>query len=88
MRCAGWGWHGHCARAWHGARRRRLAVRRDQRHRGLAQTLLVDAFRVGREHGATRSCLSTDSRTGALDLYLKVGMDVTDVWVNRAIGLT
>ena len=65
----------------------RLAVRRDQRHRGLAQALLVDAFRVGREHGATRSCLSTDSRTGALDLYLKVGMEVTDVWVNRAIAL-
>ena len=29
-----------------------LAVRRDQRHRGLAQALLVDAFARGREHGA------------------------------------
>jgi len=65
----------------------RLAVRRDQRHRGLAQALLVDAFEVGRQHGATRSGLSTDSRTGALDLYLKVGMEVTDTWVNRAIDL-
>ncbi|HEY3529149.1 MAG TPA: GNAT family N-acetyltransferase [Nocardioides sp.] len=65
----------------------RLAVRKDQRHRGLAQALLVDAFARGREHGATRSSLSTDSRTGALSLYQKVGMEVGDVWVNRAIGV-
>ncbi|WP_432478059.1 GNAT family N-acetyltransferase [Nocardioides sp. GXQ0305] len=65
----------------------RLAVRRDQRHQGLAQALMVDAFRVGREHGAESSCLSTDSRTGALGLYEKVGMEVTSVWVNRAIDL-
>jgi mycothiol synthase len=64
-----------------------LAVRSDQRHRGLAQALLVDAFTRGREHGANRSTLSTDSRTGALSLYLKVGMEVGDVWVNRAIGV-
>ncbi|WP_426247674.1 GNAT family N-acetyltransferase [Nocardioides sp. LHG3406-4] len=63
----------------------RLAVRRDQRHRGLAQVLLVDSFAVGREHGCQASCLSTDSRTGALSLYEKVGMEVTGVWVNRAI---
>jgi mycothiol synthase len=62
----------------------RLAVRRDQRHRGLAQALLVDSFARGREHGAARSALSTDSRTGALGLYQKVGMEVGDVWVNRA----
>jgi GNAT superfamily N-acetyltransferase len=65
----------------------RLAVRRDQRHRGLAQALLVDAFGLGREHGAKRSALSTDSRTGALSLYQKVGMEVVDVWVSRAIGV-
>jgi mycothiol synthase len=65
----------------------RLAVRKDQRHRGLAQALLVDAFAQGREHGATRSALSTDSRTGALSLYEKVGMVVGDVWVNRAVGV-
>jgi mycothiol synthase len=65
----------------------RLAVRKDQRHRGLAQALLVDAFARGREHGASRSALSTDSRTGALSLYLKVGMEIGDVWVNRAIGV-
>lgn len=65
----------------------RLAVRRDQRNRGLAQALLVDAFAEGRARGATRQCLSTDSRTGALSLYQKVGMVVGDVWVNRAIGV-
>jgi len=65
----------------------KLAVRSDQRHRGLAQALLVDAFARGREHGAVRSALSTDSRTGALSLYEKVGMEVVDVWVNRAIGV-
>jgi mycothiol synthase len=63
----------------------RLAVRRDQRHRGLAQALLVDAFAEGRDRGATRQSLSTDSRTGALGLYEKVGMQVGDVWLNRGI---
>ncbi|CAM3873440.1 GNAT family N-acetyltransferase [Nocardioides zeicaulis] len=65
----------------------RLAVRRDQRNRGLAQALLVDAFARAREHGTTSSELSTDSRTGALDLYRRVGMEVTSNWVNRAIDL-
>lgn len=63
----------------------RLAVRRELRGRGLAQALMVDAFKVAAEHGAATSCLSTDSRTGALGLYLKVGMEVTSVWVNRGI---
>ena len=66
----------------------RLAVRKDQRGQGLAQALLVDAFEQGRAHGAPRSGLSTDSRTGALGLYEKVGMVVTDVWVNRGIDLS
>jgi mycothiol synthase len=64
-----------------------LAVRRDQRGRGLARALLVDCFEVAREHGASRSELSTDSRTGALGLYERVGMVVTSTWVHRAIAL-
>ncbi len=64
-----------------------LATRQDLRGRGLAQALLVDAFAVAAEHGAVRSELSTDSRTGALGLYEKVGMEVTSVWVNRAIDV-
>lgn len=65
----------------------KLAVDRDQRKQGLAQVLLVDAFAAGRDHGAATAELSTDSRTGALGLYEKVGMVVTSEWVNRAVQL-
>lgn len=65
----------------------RLAVPKDHRNRGLAQSLLVDAFAEGRARGATTSCLSTDSRTGALTLYEKVGMEVTSTWLHRAVTL-
>jgi mycothiol synthase len=65
----------------------RLATRKDQRGQGLAQALLVDAFAAAAEHGAVKSELSTDSRTGALGLYEKVGMEVTSTWVSRAINL-
>ena len=59
----------------------------DQRNRGLAQALLVDSFARAREHGTTTSELSTDSRTGALTLYERVGMVATSTWVNRGIDL-
>jgi GNAT superfamily N-acetyltransferase len=65
----------------------KLAVRKDCRGLGLGRALLADSFAQARDHGATRSELSTDSRTGALDLYQGVGMEVTSVWVNRAIDL-
>ncbi len=65
----------------------RLAVRKDQRGQGLARALLADSFAEARKHGATRSELTTDSRTGALGLYEKVGMEVTSTWVNLAIDL-
>lgn len=63
----------------------KLAVQRDHRGRGLARALLVDSFAAAREHGASRSELSTDSRTGALGLYEKVGMQVTSTWRHWAI---
>jgi mycothiol synthase len=65
----------------------RLATRKDQRGRGIAQAMLVDAFAAAREHGALTSTLNTDSRTGALGLYEKVGMRVTQNWVHRGIDL-
>lgn len=65
----------------------RLAVRKDHRNRGLAQALLVDAYARAREHGAPTGGLSTDSRTGALGLYEKVGMGVVMNWVHRATTL-
>jgi GNAT superfamily N-acetyltransferase len=64
-----------------------LAVRRDRRGLGLARALLSDAFANAREHGTTRCELSTDSRTGALGLYERVGMVVTRTWVHRAVDL-
>ena len=64
-----------------------LAVRRDRRGLGLARALLVDAFALARDHGATASELSTDTRTGALGLYEKVGMEVSSEWIHRAITL-
>jgi len=65
----------------------KVAVHKEHRNRGLAQALLVAAFAAGREHGAESSSLSTDSRTGALTLYEKVGMVPDSVWVNRATDL-
>jgi GNAT superfamily N-acetyltransferase len=64
-----------------------LAVRKDQRGRGLARALLVDCFQVSRAAGMTRAELSTDSRTGALGLYERVGMVITQVWRHRAIAV-
>ena len=64
-----------------------LAVRADQRGLGLARALLVDGFARGRARGATRSELSTDSRTGALGLYERIGMGVTSTWLHRGIAL-
>ena len=64
-----------------------LAVDRRHRGRGLAQAMLADAFERAREEGATHSELSTDSRTGALDLYRKVGMEVTQTWTHLVIDL-
>lgn len=66
----------------------RIAVRRDERGRGLAQALLADSFEEARRQGAVTCSLSTDTRTGALGLYEKVGMRVTDTWVNRGLDLT
>jgi mycothiol synthase len=65
----------------------RLATKKEERGRGLAQALLVDSFAAGTAHGALKSELSTDSRTGALSLYEKVGMVVTSNWVNRGLVL-
>lgn len=65
----------------------RIAVSGDHRNLGLAQALLVAAFAAGRERGALTGALSTDSRTGALTLYEKVGMAPSSVWLHRAVKL-
>ena len=65
----------------------RIAVRKDRRGLGLGGAMLADAFRQARLHGAIRCYLATDSRTGALALYEKVGMQVSSAWVNLALDL-
>ena len=65
----------------------KVAVRADERGKGLAKVLLAAAFASAREHGAERSELSTDSRTGALDLYLGLGMEIDSTWLNLGVTL-
>ncbi len=65
----------------------RIAVRQDRRGLGLGGAMLADAFTLTRQHGAVRCYLATDSRTGALALYEKVGMQVSSAWVNLALEL-
>ena len=53
-----------------------LAVAKPHRGRGVAQQLLADTYAAARARGIQHAGLSTDTRTGALDLYLRLGMRV------------
>ena len=53
-----------------------LATKATHRHRGIAQAMLLTAFGWFRERGRKTAGVETDSRTGALGLYEKVGMRV------------
>ena len=53
-----------------------VATRASHRNRGIARALLYETFRAFHERGKARCGLSTDSRTGALALYERVGMHV------------
>lgn len=53
-----------------------LAVVKAHRGRGVAQQLLADAYAAARARGVPQAGLSTDTRTGAVDLYLRLGMRV------------
>lgn len=61
-----------------------VAVRRDRRGEGIGRALLVDAFAAARRRGAGRAELATDSRTGALGVYERVGMRVKESFVHLA----
>ena len=67
---------------WHGAvalcvrRRLTLSPSRPVRQQGLAKALLRTTFDELRRRGSPAVGLSTDSRTGALDLYVDAGMVV------------
>lgn len=53
-----------------------VAVRRDHRNRGIARLLLRTVFRGFHQQGRRACTLGTHSDTGALDLYVRVGMEV------------
>jgi mycothiol synthase len=65
----------------------KLAVASTHRHRGIARALLRTAFRRSFDCGYDRTALSTDSRTGALTLYERVGMHVTRSFTHWTIDL-
>jgi mycothiol synthase len=61
-----------------------LAVHREYRHRGIARALLHQAF-AGFARTGRRSCtLSTNSYTGALSLYERVGMRIRRSYTHYA----
>lgn len=59
-----------------------LAVEKSHRHQGLGKALLGASFEAMRAGGLPKVGLSTDSRTGALDLYLDIGMEVTQSYTH------
>jgi GNAT superfamily N-acetyltransferase len=59
-----------------------VAVAATHRHRGIARALLQRAFAIAWDRGDRACGLSTDSRTGALGLYEKVGMKVIRSYTN------
>jgi mycothiol synthase len=65
----------------------KLAVDRGYRHRGIARALLQTAFRRSFARGYTHTRLSTDSRTGALGLYERLGMRVQRSFTNYGLDL-
>jgi ribosomal protein S18 acetylase RimI-like enzyme len=53
-----------------------LAVEAEHRRQGIGSALLAALFGELRRRGETRLGLGTDSRTGALGLYTRLGMEV------------
>ena len=66
----------------------KLAVAREARHRGVARALLTTAFQRSFDRGYTWTSLSTDSRTGALTLYERIGMTVRRSFTRYGLDLT
>ena len=66
----------------------KLAVDSAFRHRGIARALLRTAFVRSFDRGYTWTSLSTDSRTGALTLYERIGMTVRRSFTRYGLDLT
>lgn len=64
-----------------------LATRVDRQGRGIGTMLLGEAFARIAANGGTRAGLSTDSRTGALGLYQRVGMRVVREFTGHSLRL-
>jgi GNAT superfamily N-acetyltransferase len=65
-----------------------LATEANHRRRGIATALLGTAFASFRERGRSTAGVSTDSRTGALDLYERAGMRVERSYTRYTKRLT
>jgi len=64
-----------------------LAVAKPHRGQGVAQQLLADSYAAARERGLPYAGLSTDTRTGALNLYRRLGMRVLFTLHNYTLAL-
>lgn len=64
-----------------------LATKATHRHQGIATGMLHEASAVFWDRGRPKVGVNTDSRTGALALYERVGMHVTRSYTNRAKDL-
>lgn len=65
-----------------------LATEANHRRRGIATALLGTAFASFRHRGRSTAGVSTDSRTGALDLYERAGMRVERSYTRHTKRLT
>lgn len=65
-----------------------LATKATHRRRGIARALLHETFRAFYQRGKARCGLATDSRTGTLSLYERVGMRVRRSYTNYGKSLT
>jgi GNAT superfamily N-acetyltransferase len=65
----------------------KFAVHRDHRRRGIARAMLAAAFARSRQLGSSFTELNTDSRTGALSFYERIGMHVRLSYTNWALDL-
>lgn len=64
-----------------------VATKATHRHRGIARALLQSAFAAFHATGRRRVGLNTDSRTGALALYERIGMRVRRTYTSWAKDL-
>lgn len=65
----------------------KLATHPQFRGRGIGSALLQRAFTLAHARGRRATCLSTDSNTGALPFYERLGMRVTRSFTHWAVPL-